>query len=165
MSDTNLFNSVVRFIREYNYSDNLFSKSFLEYLSKHHQNCFIEKKIILSEEKKKSPNTNIKKIYISNVINVYVDSEAKSLITTFNIQECRNQDLIEAYNRLDDLFFFVSPRILNKLIFELHREFVLRFNKTPFELSYPSKESYKIVWKGKLLYLDVVDDFIFIDDN
>lgn len=164
MSDTNLFNSVVRFVREYNYSDNLFSKSFLEYLSKHYQTCFKEKPK-LSEERGKSVFTRVEKIFIPNVIKVDVDSEGKSFITTFNIQECRNQELIETYNRLNNLFFLLPPRILNKFLFELHREFVLRFNKTPFGLSKPSKETYKIEWQGELLYLSHLNDYVFIDEK
>lgn len=157
MSDNNLFNSVVRFVREYNYSDSLFSKSFLEYISKHYKDCFSKERIVVSEEEKAPQNSSIK-----------ADSEKASKNNPVAVpkpKECSNKELIEAYNRLNDLFFSLSPRLLNSILFDLHREFLSRFNKTPFELSMISEETYKISWNRKLLYLKYVEDFIFIDEN
>lgn len=155
MLQTNPLQSVARFIREFNYSDNLFSKSFLEYLFKHHQTCF--------KEKKKSISTRIEKIFIPNVIKVEVDSEntSKIFITTFNLKECNNYELIESYNQLNNLFSYLSSKHLASFIYDLNKEFVLRFNKTPFVIT----DKYQISWEGRLEYLNETEGFVFVEEN
>lgn len=163
MSKTNLITSAIRFLKEFDYTYNLFSIKNYSLFSKKN-NLFSKYKPQLNflKEKEKSISIRVVKVFIPNVIKVEVDSVGKSFITTFNIQKCQNNELIEAYNELNNLLLLVSPRIFNKLLFELHKEFVLRFNKTPFQLSKINPETYKIIWSEKLFYLKDVEGFTFI---
>jgi len=45
---------------------------------------------------------------------------------------------------------------------DLNNEFVLRFDKTPFVTN---KENNRIGWNKKILYLEDIDNFIFIEEN
>lgn len=160
MLNTNLFNSVVRFVREYNYSGDLLSKTFTDYISNHYRKCFFQKTVLSDQEESKSKGIN--NLFKSNAVNIEADKskECGFIVTVTTPQGCSNHELTERYNELK--YVILPPRLLTAYMNDLNNEFVLRFNKTPFVTN---KENNRIGWNKKILYLEDIDNFIFIEEN
>lgn len=82
------------------------------------------------------------------------------IVTVTTPQGCSNHELTERYNELK--YVILPPRLLTAYMNDLNNEFVLRFNKTPFVTN---KENNRIGWNKKILYLEDIDNFIFIEEN
>jgi len=157
MLKTTLFTSITRLFKEY-YSTNLFSKVLSEPLIKESQKDFKNSSI---HSKKNPESKQIIKLYIPNVIKVELESQdsSKFFITFFSLNKCNNYELIECYNQLNNIFLYLSPNIFASFIYDLSKEFIVRFNKTPFSL-----DRHKIYWEGKLHYIEESLDYTLLED-
>jgi len=160
MLNTSLFNSIVRFFKEYEYSGNLFSKTFTDYISEHYRKCFFQR--IKLPDQEESESKDINDLFKSNAVKIEVDKskECGFIVSVTPPQGCSNQELVERYNELK--YVILPPRLLTAYMNDLNNEFVSRFNKTPFVIN---KEKNRIGWGKKILYLKDTDNFIFIEEN
>lgn len=166
MSNTSFFHSVVRFVKEYNYSDSLFSKSFLEYISRHYKDCFVNKSIVVSQEQKSAKNSYIEvgQVTISeqqSLTHVYISRTGdKQTITEFreSLKKYPNNEIVDKYNKIERLYG-VHQQVL--YIIALNQEFIARFGKTPFQI----EENCLVGLGRKILYISNIDNFVFVDEN
>lgn len=166
MSYTNLFNFVVRFVRDYNYSDNVFSKSFLEYISRHYKDCFVNKSIVVSQEQKSAKNSYIEvgQVTISeqqSLTHVYISRTGdKQTITEFreSLKKYPNNEIVDKYNKIERLYG-VHQQVL--YVIAMNQEFIARFGKTPFQI----EENCLIGLGRKILYIGNIDSFVFVNEN
>lgn len=166
MSNTNLLNSVVRFVKEYNYSDNLFSKSFLEYISRYYKHCFVNKSVVVSQEQKTAKNSSFEVCQVAvserqSLTHVYISRTGdKQIIMEYreNLRKCPNNEIVDKYNKIERLYG-AHQQVL--YVIALHQEFIARFGKTPFQI----EENFLIGLGRKILYIDNIDTFVIVDEN
>ncbi|MBB1149002.1 hypothetical protein H4K35_02465 [Myroides sp. NP-2] len=166
MPNTSFIHSVVRFVKEHNYSDSLFSKSFLEYISRHYKDCFINKSIVVSQEQKMAKNKSIEvgQVTVSerqSLTHVYISRTGdKQTITEFreSLKKYPNNEIVDKYNKIERLYG-VHQQVL--YLIAMNQEFILRFGKTPFQI----EENCLVGLGRKILYIGNIYSFVFVDEN
>lgn len=172
MLKVNLFQSVARFVKEYDYNGDLFAKSFTEYIANHYRNCFIQKPTPIQSTVPAQPTAFVgREMPKSNepegvIIGFGYTSEptatGRSCIVSSPVG-CTNENLIGRYNELRFIFTKLSPRLFLMYLGDLDHEFMTRFGKSPFR---KDEEMDRIAgWGGKLIYLSSLNDFMFIPNN
>ena len=179
MLKENLFDSIVRFVKEFNYVPSRKNRSLITYIVNHYRDCFHEEmtippipvkveesnlkvekpKPIEEEEVKEKQKTP--ELFTSGGVTLEADPNGSGFICTVTHPgDSTNEQLIARYNELR--YVLLPPRLLLNYMTDLDFEFKTRFNKSPMRRDHKDR---LCGWKGKIQYLSEIEDYIFIEEN
>ena len=182
MLKKNLFESIVRFVKEFNYTSTGKNSSLTDYIVNHYRYCFHEQKPLPiqvgkpkfiedmeDKEEQKRINEMMEKfmrgptpdMFTSGGVTLKPSPIGPGLMCCVSHpRDSTNEQIIARYNEL--IHVTLSPRQLLSYMKALDHEFLTRFNKSPFKRDDKDRLS---SWGGKLLYLSEIEDYIFIEEN